>query len=62
MAAALFAGQICLRHESSGQMPSHLDLLSLQVLRDHPRACTSSAFDMQLHDFCSECLTLGVRR
>ena len=62
MATALSAGQICLRHEFSGQMPSHFDLLGLQVLRDHPRACTSPAFVMQLHDFCSERVTLGIRR
>jgi hypothetical protein len=29
MATALSAGQICLRHEPCGQMPSYLDLLGL---------------------------------
>lgn len=62
MPAALPAGQICLLHEFSGQIPSYFELLSLQVLREHPRTNASPAFSVQLHDFCSERVTFGIRR
>ena len=61
MPAALPAGQVRLLHELSGQVPSHLELLGFQALRNHPRARTSPAFDVQLNDFFSEPVALGIR-
>jgi hypothetical protein len=62
VATALPAGQVCLCHEFSSQIPSNPELLGLQTLRNHSRPRTFSAFSMQLHDLCPEHVTLGIRR
>ncbi|MNE51004.1 hypothetical protein D3C80_1456050 [compost metagenome] len=61
MAAALPAGQVCFRHEFSDQIPSRFDRLGLQGLRDHSRAGTLPASNVQLHDLGLERITLGIR-
>ena len=61
MAATLPAGHIRLGHQPSHKIPSNLELLRFQTLRDHSCTGTFSTFSMQLYNLLPQRITLGIR-